>query len=72
MTEENKKVFVEKLGSLIKRYTRTGKTIKEMFYVISLTAEYVIIRFFNGTEMKVNITGDSCLAIMNDIYNALV
>ena len=70
--EENKKLFVEKLGSLIKRQTREGQTIKEIFYAISLVAELVIIRYNSGHEKKIDITGDSCLAIMNDIYRALV
>lgn len=72
METENKKLFVEKLGSLIKRHSRAGKTIKEIVYAVSLTHEYAIIRFYGGYEKKVDITADSCLAIMADIAKALM
>lgn len=70
--DENKKLFVEKLGSLIKRQTRQGQTIKSMTYEISLAAEHVVIEFYNGYKKTVDITADSCLAIMQDIYKALI
>jgi hypothetical protein len=67
---ENKKLFVEKLGSLIKRQTREGRAIKSIYYEVSLTTEYVVIERWAGVQ-KVNVTGDSCLGIMNDVYKAL-
>ena len=70
--DENKKLFVEKLGSLIKRQTREGKTIKSIYYAVSLTTEYVIIKHWSGTKQKVDITADNCLGIMHDIYKALI
>ena len=71
--EENKKMFVEKLGSLIIRQTRTGKNIKNMYYErgIPHDIEYVIIEYISGNIKKINVTGDSCMAIMHDIYNVL-
>ena len=69
--EENKMIFVEKLGSLIKRQTRQGQTIKDIHYEGSLVAERVVIRFYGGYVKYVDVTADSCLAIMNDIYKAL-
>ena len=69
--EENKKLFVEKLGSLIKRQTRAGQNIKEFRYEVSLAAERVVIVFNTGFIRTVDITADSCLAIMYDIYKAL-
>jgi hypothetical protein len=69
--EENKKLFVEKLGSLIKRQTRAGQTIKDLRYESSLIAERVVIVFYGGSTKAINITGDSCLAIMKDICKAL-
>lgn len=70
--EENKKLFVEKLGSLIKRQTRAGQTIKEIRYESSLIAERVVIVFNGGSTKAINITGDSCIAIMADIVKALM
>ena len=70
--EENKKLFVEKLGSLIKRQTRAGQTIKEIHYEVSLVAERVVINHWNGCSEYVDVTGDSCLAIMADITKALM
>lgn len=69
--EENKKLFVEKLGSLIKRQTRAGQNIKEFRYEVSLAAERVVIVFYGGYTKTVDITADSCLAIMHDICKAL-
>ena len=69
---ENKKLFVEKLGSLIKRQTTEGKAIKSICYAISLTTEYVIIERYSGYTQKIDVTGDSCIAIMHDVYRALV
>ena len=68
---EDKKLFVEKLGSLIKRQTREGKTIKSIYYAVSLTTEYVIIEHWLGTEQKVDIAADNCLGIMHDILTLL-
>ena len=69
---ENKKLFVEKLGSLIKRQTREGRAIKSIYYAVSLTTEYVVIERWAGSAQKINVTGDSCAAIMHDVYKALI
>ena len=68
---EDKKLFCEKLGSLIKRQTRVGQTIKSIDYVATPTAEYAVIHYWIGFDKKVDITADSCLAIMHDVYKAL-
>ena len=70
--EENKKLFVEKLGSLIKRQTSQGQYIKDIHYEVSLVAERVVIKHWNGCTEYVDVTGDSCLAIMADITKALM
>ncbi len=70
--EENKKLFVDTLGSLIKRQTKAGRNIKEFRYEVSLAAERVVIVFNTGFIRTVDITADSCLAIMSDIYKALI
>lgn len=69
---ENKKLFVEKLGSLIKRQTRQGQTIEDIHYETSLVAERVVIKYYGGYVKYVDVTADSCLAIMHDIYKALI
>lgn len=69
--DENKKLFVEKLGSLIKRQTREGRAIKSIFYAVSLTTEYVVIERWTGAQ-KIDVTGDSCLGIMHNAYKALL
>ena len=70
--EENKRLFTEKLGSLIKQHTRAGRNIKEFRYEVSLAAERVVIVFNTGFIRTVDITADSCIAIMQDIYKALI
>lgn len=69
--EENKKEFVERLGSLIKRNTRAGKAIDRFEYTVENGEEYVIIHYWCGYK-RINVTADSCLAIMHDVYKALV
>ena len=34
--------------------------------------EAVTIRFTNGYEKTANVTGDSCIAIMADVYKAMI
>ena len=70
--DENKKLFVEKLGSLIKRQTREGQAIKSIYYAISLTTEYVVIERWSGSAQKIDVTGNNCITIMHDIYRVLV
>ena len=71
--EENKKIFVEQLGSLIIRQNRAGKSIKNMYYEhgVPYDDEYVIIEYLNGNIKRINVTADSCIAIMHDIYRVL-
>lgn len=71
--EENKKLFIEKLGSLIIRQTRAGKSIKNIHYEhgIPCDTEYVVIEYLSNNVKKINVTGDSCIAIMHDIYMVL-
>jgi hypothetical protein len=70
--EENKKLFVEKLGSLIKRQTRAGQTINDLRYESTLIGERVVIVFNGGFTKAINITGNSCIAIMAVITKALM
>lgn len=67
---ENKADFVRELGELLRRYSR--EDIECMTYDMDNDGfEAVTIRYGNGYEKSRNVTGDSCLAIMHDVYRAL-
>lgn len=70
---ENKVVFCHELGRLIGRCTRNIE-VEDIRYEEEdeTEREFAVIYFVNGYKKRVCITGDSCLAIMNDVYNALV
>lgn len=68
---ENKERFCEGLGTLLMMYSRTD--VRNIEYRRDETkAEYADITFMNGYKKTVNITYDSCIAIMKDLYNALL
>ena len=67
--KENKKVFVAELGELL--HTRTRQNVKDMLYIEENGEEYVIVNFNNGYSKRVCVSGDSCIAIMSDIYRVL-
>lgn len=67
---ENKAGFVRELGELLAKYSR--EDIAGMNYEKDSDGfEAVTIRFTNGYEKTANVTGDSCIAIMSDVYKAL-
>lgn len=67
--KDNKSAFVEALGVAL-TYSRTG--VKGLSYRKDRDGfEGVTIRYNNGNERTINVTGDSCLSIMHDIYKAL-
>lgn len=67
--KDYKPAFVEALGIAL-TYSRTG--VKGLSYRKDSDGfEGVTIRYSNGKERTINVTGDSCLAIMHDIYRAL-
>lgn len=65
---ENKSMFIEKLGLIIMMYSR--ERIKSMKYIKEDYHEWAIIEYVSNT-IRVDITGDSCIAIMHDIYKAM-
>lgn len=67
---ENKAAFVQELGELLAKYTR--ENISHMEYEEKENVEAVIVHFRNGYSKAVDVTGDSCLAIMHDVYKALI
>lgn len=69
--EENKKLFVEKLGSLLRRcgYNKLDR----LEYVIENSQEYIVIHWRGEVYTdKISIGGDSLPAVMRDITNALM
>lgn len=66
---ENKKEFIRDLETALILYSRVD--IKGLEYFQTEYDEYLIIKFTTGWEKKVNITGDSCIAVMHDLYRAL-
>jgi len=68
---ENKKSFVHELGKLLEKYV-CRLNIKEFEYLkMENGEEYVIISFNDGFQKSVGITGDSELAIMQDVAKRL-
>ena len=66
---DNKKKFVEGLGTLFMMYSR--EKVKEFKYFEEDSKELVEITYANDSCKYVNITGDSCISILRDIYYAL-
>lgn len=67
---EDKEEFVQEFGKLLHVYA--GRTnVRNMKYVQEGYDEFVLITFENGEQKKKFITGDSCLAILNDVYKML-
>lgn len=66
---ENKKEFVEKLGTILVMYSR--EKITKLEYINMNGEELVRITYVNGHKQCINVCGDSCIAIMHDVYKAL-
>lgn len=74
MTNEytNKVNFVNELGRLLNIYTNHRTGVVELIYNNNNGYETVEIVFDNGNTRTINVTYDSELAIMNDVYHALI
>lgn len=71
--EENKASFIDALSYALRNYTRLG--IASMEYIPPQYrggTELVKIGFNSGSTINVNVTADSCLAMMKDICKALI
>lgn len=67
---EDKAGFIQAIGKALHRKApRTGVTGIE--YVSDGTEEFAVITFDNGSQKRVCVTADSCLAMLNDVYRAL-
>ncbi|MBR1723419.1 MAG: hypothetical protein IJ723_00120 [Ruminococcus sp.] len=71
MKNDNKPAFVAELGRNLREHTR-----EEIFGLDydedSDGFEAVTILYTNGCTRTVNVTGDSCIAIMQDVARALM
>jgi hypothetical protein len=68
--DENKERFIKALSNALVMYSRTG--VSRLEYMKRNGFEYVKIKFADGSTKAVDITADSCIAIMNDVWRALV
>ena len=66
--EENKEAFVQELGELLRKYSR--EDVAGLDY--DPRNETVYITYGNGYVKPVNVACDSCIAIMADVYKALL
>lgn len=68
---ENKAQFVAELGDLLSLHSRAGvRWLK--YYKDSDGFEAVDILFESGAVKTINVTADSCIAIMKDIAKAIL
>jgi len=67
---ENKAKFIQALGQAMHDYAYRTNVMKSD-YVQSGGEEYAMLTLSDGSEKSIRITGDSCLAIMYDIYRKL-
>ena len=65
---ENKKKFIEELGKILMLYSR--EKVIELKYIKDNSDEFLEITCTNYKKY-INITGDSCIAIMKDVYRAM-
>lgn len=67
--KDNKAEFVETLGAILKMHSR--EAVEKMTYINTGARELVEILFTNGYAKYADVTGDSCIAIMSDVYKAM-
>ena len=67
---EKKREFIEALGDILREYSR--ENVNYISYATVNGQEYAQIVYMNGHRKQVNITGDSCAAILHDIYRVLM
>ena len=70
MSEELKNSFCAELGRVLRDYTRTD--VMGLIYSKDGEEEIVEILYKNFYTKKINVTRDSCIAIMYDVYRALL
>jgi hypothetical protein len=71
MKNEDKQAFIAALEHALQMYTRE-QVAALRYYVDNVGRELVQIEYESGAKEYADITGDSCLAIMHDLYKALL
>lgn len=66
---ENKRKFVASMSDALVLYSR--QSVVELAYMERDQMELVMIRYTNGYVKYIDVTGDSCIAIMHDVWRAL-
>ena len=66
---DKKREFIEALGDILREYSR--EDVDYISYAVVGGEEYAQIIYKNGHRKQVCITGDSCVAVMKDLYRAL-
>lgn len=67
---ENKQAFVEGLGVILATFSRE-EIVRMSYDKDSDGFEAVTIDFGKGQSRTVNVTGDSVIGILSDVYKAL-
>lgn len=67
---ECKEQFVQGLGDLLMMYSRERVT-RILYERTESGLEFASIFLVSGDVIKQDITGDSCIAIMHDVWKAL-
>ena len=70
--KENKAAFVEALDEALAKYSELSDVQRLAYRKDPDGFEAVTIYWFSGGERTINVTCDSCAAIMHDVYKALI
>ena len=70
--KENKAAFVEALGEALAKYSELSDVQRLVYHKDGDGFESVTIYWSHGGERTINVTCDSCAAIMHDVYKALI
>lgn len=71
ISEEGKAGFVEDIGAAFCLYSERSDVQAMQYECDPDGFEAVTITFFSGGSKTINVTGDSCAAILKDIARAL-
>lgn len=68
--EDNKEKFIEMLGEALKLYSR--EPVEKLTYVRENSKEFVEITYTNGYKKYADISHDSCITVMRDVFQEMV
>lgn len=66
---ENKAKFIKVVGEALRDYSR--ESVIKAEYRTENGGEFIKITYESGNSIDVCVSGDSCIAIMTDLYHAL-